>query len=404
MARSAMPDLAGSIKLILMEQETGNMNKMRYCTKCILPESAESVAFDEEGVCNVCRQAEVKQEEIDWEERRRILDELVARYQGQGQYDCIVPFSGGKDSTFQLWYVVRKLGLRPLVVRFNHWGYRPLVQENNTRTFKQLGVDVLEFTADWQVVKQLMLASLKATGDFCWHCHTGVFAHTMQIAVKYQIPLVIWGEASSEYRAYHHPRELEELDQKKFDEIINLGINADQMYDLLEGKVERRKLMPFCFPSKEELERTGVKAVYLGNYIKWHTKNQVEIIKKELGWKGQEVEGIPPQYDYEKIECRWQGIRDYCKYIKRGHGRTNHLACIDIRNGEMNRETGMKLALEYDGKRPASLDQFLKVLGISENEFEEIVLKHQCCDWGFDHEKLERGKALYDMKQWDETF
>lgn len=375
---------------------------MRYCKRCILPESAESVSFDEEGVCNVCRQAEVKHEKIDWEERRKILDELVTRYKGKDQYDCIVPFSGGKDSTFQLWYVVKELGLRPLVVRFNHWGYRPLVQENNIRTLKKLGVDVLEFTANWQVIKKIMLASLRETGDFCWHCHTGVFAHTMQIAVRYNIPLVIWGEASSEYRAYHHPRELEELDRKKFDEMINLGINANKMYDLLHGDVDRRDLMPYCFPDKEDLERIGVKAIYLGNYIKWHTKHQVQTIKKELGWKGQDVEGIPSQYDYEKMECRWQGIRDYCKYIKRGHGRTNHLACIDIRNGEMDRETGMKLAMEYDGKKPASLQQFLNVLGITENEFEEILLKNKCYDWGFDHEALQTGKQLADMWQWDD--
>lgn len=172
------------------------MKKMRYCTKCILPQTHESIQFDENGVCNVCRGIEAKHEVIDWNERRAILDEIVGRYRGKGQYDCIVPFSGGKDSTFQLWYVVKELGLKPLVVRFNHWGYRPLVQENNTRTFKKLGVDILEFTANWQVVKKLMLASLKETGDFCWHCHTGVFAHTMQIAVKFNIPLVIWGEAS----------------------------------------------------------------------------------------------------------------------------------------------------------------------------------------------------------------
>lgn len=376
--------------------------KMKYCTKCILPQTHESVEFDDDGVCNVCRQMEVKNEEINWDERKEILNNIVDRYRGKNQYDCIIPFSGGKDSTFQLWYVVNELRLKPLVVRFNHWGYRPLVHENNIRTFKKLGVDVLEFTSNWHVVKKLMLASLKETGDFCWHCHTGVFAHTMQIAVKFNIPLVIWGEASSEYRSYHDPNELEELDEKKFNEIVDLGIDAERMYELLNGEVDKRDLMPFVFPSKEELDNLGAKAIYLGNYIQWHTKNQVKIIKKELGWKGQEVEGIPPQYDYEKIECRWQGIRDYCKYIKRGHGRTNHLVCIDIRNGEMDRETGWELAKKYDGKRPASLDQFLKVIGITEEEFEEILLSNEVYDWGFDHDKIEDGKPLPEMDLWDD--
>ena len=330
-----------------------------------------------------------------------MLNQLVDKYRNKGQYDCIIPFSGGKDSTFQLWYVVTQLHLKPLVVRFNHWGYRPLVQENNTRTFKRLGVDVLEFTANWKVVKLLMLESLKRTGDFCWHCHTGVFAHTMQIAVLYNIPLVIWGEASSEYRSYHKPEEIEELNQKTFDQIVDLGINADKMYELLGGKVEKRDLAPFVFPTKEELSKLGAKAIYLGNYIMWNTKDQVAIIKKELGWQGQEVEGIPPEYDYEKIECRWQGIRDYCKYIKRGHGRTNHLACIDIRNGVLTREKGFELCEKYDGKRPASLDLFLNVLGITEKEFEDILLKNSVVDWGFDHNKLKDGKELPDMKYWD---
>lgn len=376
---------------------------MKYCSKCVLPESAETVAFDENGVCNICRQAEQKHTAIDWEARRKMLDALIAKYKGNGAYDCIVPFSGGKDSTFQLWYVVTQLHLKPLVVRFNHWGYRPLVQENNIRTFKKLGVDVLEFTANWQVVKKLMLASLKETGDFCWHCHTGVVAHTMQIAVQHNIPLIIYGESSSEYSAHHTFDELEEMNEKNFNEMIDLGIDADKMYDLLNGAVDKRDLQPFVFPKKEKLDEIGVKAIWLGDYIKWHTKHQVEIIKKELGWKGQEVEGIPPEYDYEKIECRWQGIRDYCKYIKRGHGRTNHLACIDIRNGEMDRETGLKLSKQYDGKRPASLDKFLGVIDISEKEFEEILLKNSVVNWGFSHEKLKKGKPLPDMDLWDDV-
>lgn len=378
---------------------------MRYCTKCITPDTAATIEFDSNGVCNVCRQAKIKHEVIDWNARRKALEEIASKYRNKAQYDCILPFSGGKDSTFQLWFVVTQLKLRPLVVRYNHWGYRPLVAENNARTFKKLGVDVLEFSSNFQVVKKLMLASLKERGDFCWHCHMGVFAHTMQVAVRYNIPLIIWGEAEAEYRGEHDPSAMEEFDEALFRKEVDMGadITAEKMYELLNGEVDQRDLMPFVFPSKEELDKVGVKAIYLGNYIKWHTKKQVEIIKKELGWMGQEVEGIPPQYDYEKIECRWQGERDYCKYIKRGHGRTNFLASIDIRNGEMDRDTAMRLAEEYDGKRPASLDDFLNIIGISEEEFEKIVLSNKIVDWGFEHSKTQIGKELPDMKDWDKT-
>jgi N-acetyl sugar amidotransferase len=373
---------------------------MKYCTKCVLPDTHETIAFDGEGVCNICRQAEVKHEKVDWDERKRILDDIAARYGGRGQYDCIVPFSGGKDSTFQLWYIVKKLGLKPLAVRFDHWGYRPLVRENNDRTFKKLGVDILQFTPNWRVVRLLMLESLKRTGDFCWFCHTGVFAHTMQIAIKYGIPLVIWGESSSEYRAYRSADELEELNNKLFNEMINLSITADDMYEYLDGKVDKRDLAPYVFPPDGELEKLGAKSIWLGNYIQWNTKDNVDVIKKELGWQGQQVEGIPPEYDYEKIECKYQGVRDWCKYIKRGHGRTNHLACIDIRNGEMDRETGLALAEKYDGKRPASLDYFLEIAGISEDEFVDILTANEVKHWGFDRNAVKAGRPLPDMAQW----
>ena len=376
---------------------------MRYCTRCILPDTHETIQFDEEGVCHVCRQAERKHTVINWEERHKMLDELVEQYRNKGIYDCIVPYSGGKDSVYQLWYIVTQLKLKPLVVRFDHWGFRPLVLENNTKIFKKLGVDVLQFTPNWKVVRKLMLESLKRTGDFCWHCHTGVFAHTMQVAIRYNTPLIFWGESPAEYRAYVKPEELAEMNQQAFDNMVSLGITAEDMYEAFGGEIPMRDLYQYVFPSREELDRLGAKSVYLGTYIKWHTKHNVETIKRELGWKGQDVEGIPAEYDYEKIECRFQGVRDYCKYVKRGHGRTNHLACIDIRNGELDREKGFEMALKYDGKRPASLDFFLKVLGITEDEFIDILQKNEVSHWGFDRTKVEKGKPLHDAELWDNT-
>lgn len=376
---------------------------MRYCTRCVLPDTHETIQFDEEGVCNICRQAECKHTAINWKERHKMLEDLVEQYRNKGIYDCIVPYSGGKDSVYQLWYIVIQLKLKPLVVRFDHWGFRPLVLENNTKIFKKLGVDVLQFTPNWKVVRRLMLESLKRTGDFCWHCHTGVFAHTMQVAIRYNTPLIFWGESPAEYRAYVKPEELAEMNQQAFDNMVSLGITAEDMYEAFGGEVPMRDLYQYAFPSKEELDRLGAKSVYLGTYIKWHTKHNVETIKRELGWKGQDVEGIPAEYDYEKIECRFQGVRDYCKYVKRGHGRTNHLACIDIRNGELDREKGFEMALKYDGKRPASLDFFLKVLGITEDEFIDILQKNEVSHWGFDRTKVEKGKPLHDAEQWDNT-
>ncbi|HEV8537156.1 MAG TPA: N-acetyl sugar amidotransferase [Candidatus Limnocylindria bacterium] len=376
---------------------------MRYCTNCIYPETQDTIMFDAQGTCSVCQQIEFRDENIDWTERRKELDALVAQYRGRGQYDCIVPFSGGKDSTFQAWYVVKELGLRPLLVRFDHWFYRPLVHENNTRTLKILGVEMLNFTPNWHVVRELMLESLTRRGDFCWHCHTGVYAYPMQVAIRYDTPLIIWGESLAEYMSFYSYDEMEEVDEKRFNRAMNLGMTADDMYEFLGGRVERRDLLPFTYPDRKDLMRIKCRSVCLGSYIKWDTKKNVEIIKRELGWEGQPVEGIPPQYDYEKVECMMQGVRDYLKFIKRGFGRTNHLANIDIRNKRMSREEGWEMAQEYDGKRPASLDFFLDFLQISEEEFLELAMKHQVSPHEHKIEFVKDGAPLPDMNQWDRT-
>jgi hypothetical protein len=149
--------------------------------------------------------------------------------------------------------------------------------------------------------------------------------------------------------------------------------------------------------------RIGCRSICLGNYIKWDTRRQVEIIKRELGWQGQRVEGIPQEYDYEKIECMFQGVRDYAKFIKRGFGRTNHLVNIDIRNSRMERARGWALAQEHDGRRPASLDLFLQFLQITEDEFVRIVSKHEVSPHHHDPAAVRPGEPLPDMDQWDRT-
>ena len=374
---------------------------MKHCTKCLLPQTHETISYDEQGVCSICRQIDVKKTQIDWDARRQWLDELTGQYKNKGIYDCIVPFSGGKDSAFQLYFIAKELNLKPLVVRFDHWGFRPLVDENNENVFKTLGVDVLKFTPNWKLVRALMLQALKQTGDFCWHCHTGVFAHTAQIAVRYKTPLVFWGESPAEYTSYATLEEIQTLSRDFFDSQISLGLNIDQMYGLLNEEFEKRDLYPYEYPPQEELDNLGYMPVYLGNYIKWDTKKHVEAIKRELDWRGQDVEGIPPEYDYEKIECKWQGIRDYCRYIKRGYGRTSHLAAIDIRHDRLSTEKGREMIEKYDGKRPETLDRFLEILDFSEDEFYETMKQHEVAPWSFDAASVQRGNPLHDMDSWN---
>lgn len=373
---------------------------LKRCSRCLLPETHETLVLDAAGVCNVCRAQEVKSQ-INWSERLEQLDSLVAEYRGRYRYDCLVPFSGGKDSTWTLYYLMKRYpGLKPLVVRFNHGFLRPNLRENCDRVFRKLGVDVHDFSPSWKVVQRLMLQSFLEKGDFCWHCHTGIFAYPMQVAIKEQVPLIFWGEPSAEYSAYYSYDQPENVDEERFNRYVNLGISAEDMLIRLDGFVEERDLEPFRYPALKDLRSLGYRSVCLGSYIPWDVKLQVNEIESVLGWRGDSVENVPSEYNYEKIECWMQGVRDYIKYIKRGYTRPTHLAAIDLRNQRITLEEARKMIAQFEGRRPASLDLFLEYVGLSEEEFYTIAIGHQVSPWQFDASQIRPGDQTPDFDQW----
>lgn len=383
----------------------GCKNELRRCSRCGIPETYETIEFDSQGVCNVCRQREFRQEKIDWPARKLQLDELIERYRGKYDYDCIVPFSGGKDSTFTLYFLMKEYNLKPLVVQFNHGFMRPNLLENNQRTFKQLGVDVISFTPNWRVVKRLMLEALIRKGDFCWHCHTGIFAYPMQVALQAQVPLVLWGEPSSEYTAYYDYRDdvVEEVDEVRFNRYTNLGITAEDMAGMISSDfpLDPRDLKPYTYPPIRDLKKLQYRSVCVGSYIPWDAKKQADLISRELGWKGDRVEGMPAgMYDYEKIECYMQGVRDYIKFLKRGYARVTQMTALDLRKGEITKQEADRLIIEHEGRRPPSLDLFLDYLGLTEAEFNAIVLKTVVAPHEPDFSAIKDGEKTPDFEQW----
>ena len=378
---------------------------MKKCIRCRLPETYESIEFNDNGVCNICEQNVFKNNAIDWVERKNALDELIGRYRGKYDYDCIVPFSGGKDSTFTLLYLMREYKLKPLVVQFNHGFMRDKLKENNEKTFKKLGVDVLSFTSNWKLVKRLMLESLIRKGDFCWHCHTGIFAYPMQVAIKYNVPLIIWGEPSSEYTAYYDYRNnvIEEVDEERFNRFVNLGITAEDMSGMIshDFDLDARDLAPYTFPKLRDLKKLGYRSICLGSYIPWDVSKQSKEIMTQLAWEGEQVEGMPwDKYPYEKIECYMQGVRDYIKYLKRGYSRVTQMTALDLRAGKMSKEQAELLVQEYEGRRPPSLDIFLEYLELTEAEFNQLIMKTVVPPFMPNFDVMKPSQKTWDFYKW----
>lgn len=344
-------------------------NKLRYCVRCCMPETAEALAFDEMGICQPCRSAEQKIH-INWREREKGLRQILNKYRSKDgkNYDCMVPISGGKDSTFQLYVLTQIYKLRPLAVTFNHNWYSEIGKRNLQNALEVFDVDHIMFTPRRSAINKLARKSLPMIGDSCWHCHAGVGAFPLQMAVKYNIKLLVWGESTSENDGRATYNEPIEFNRDHFTK-ISARFYAEEMID---KNISYMDIYPYVLPSPEEMEKVGVVGIHLGDYLFWDDERQTEFVRDNFGWMEDDIEGTYKHY--KSAECRMAGVHDYSKFIKRGFGRGTDHASQDVRVGLLTREEGFELAKKYDTKRPSKgLDYYLKITGYSEKEFEKIL-------------------------------
>ena len=232
-----------------------------------MPETQEGIEFDELGVCQACQSSEQKIH-INWVEREKALRILLqnAKAHAGNNYDCIVPISGGKDSVYQLHILVKVYGMKPLAVTFSHNWYSETGWYNLQNALHEFNVDHIMFTPNRDLVNRIANRSLGTIGDACWHCHSGVGAFPLQAAVRFNIPLLIWGESiaeSSGRASYKDP-------VHKFDREYFIKVSAKrQPIEMVCDTLSERDLYPFNVPTIEEIERVGVYGIHLGDYIFW---------------------------------------------------------------------------------------------------------------------------------------
>ena len=333
-----------------------------------MPETTEGIEFDENGICTACTSSEQKMH-INWNERREMLESLLNKAKKDAKkndspYDCIVPISGGKDSTYQLHVLVKVYKLRVLAVTFSHNWYSKIGFYNLVNCLEEFNVDHIQFTPNRKSVGVAARKSLKAIGDACWHCHSGVGSFPLHIAVKFKIPLLIWGESIAEAsgRASHFNPVL------KFDRDYFLKVSAKvSVDDFSSDKEERRMFQLFEPPTMEECIEQDVHGIHIGDFIFWDEEKQLEFIQEEYGWIEDTVEGA--YKGYKSVECIMPGVHDYTNYLKRGYGRATSQASNDVRQGLMGRSEALKIAHEVDQLEPAALKYFLSITGYTEEEF-----------------------------------
>ncbi|WP_331284266.1 N-acetyl sugar amidotransferase [Castellaniella denitrificans] len=348
---------------------------IRYCTHCVMPDTKPDLRLDEQGVCNACRSYEMRNE-VDWDSRYKSLLDILDKYRNKGgtNWDCIVPVSGGKDSTYQ---VVRmlQLGLNPLCVTSTTCDLTEIGRKN-IENIKQLGVDYIEVSPNPVVRTKMNRIGLMQVGDISWPEHVGIFTIPVRAAVQFNVPLIVWGENSqNEYGGPAAAAENNVLDRRWLEEFG--GLLGMRVTDLLgmEG-IEQKHLINYSYPTDAELTRVGVTGLFLGHYIPWDGLSNT-LIAQANGFTTyhKTVEGS--MVSYENLDNYQTGIHDYFKFLKFGFGRATDLACLHIRRGRLSRLDGLDAVKRLDGMFPweylgKSLEDILEPLDVTVDEFIKI--------------------------------
>jgi len=347
---------------------------LRYCTRCLYPGNHPLyIVFDDLGVCSGCRVHEEK-DELDWGERLSKLKRIVAEYRvtSRAIHDCVVPVSGARDSYFIVHVVKNILGLHPLLVTYNKH-YNTRVGIRNLACLRTLlACDIMTMTVSPERVKRITRESLRQRGSIYWHCVAGQTLFPAQIAVKFKIPLIIWGahQGVDQVGMFSHLDEVE-MTRKYRKEHDLMGLEAE---DLLDDAVELAPadVEQFRYPHDKELEAVGVRGIYLNNYIRWDSKAQHE---RMIAMYGYETMTQQRTFDtYNDVDCfHYSGLHDYIKFSKWGYGKVTDHAVREIRLRRLTREEGIDMVGRYSAVEPADLSLFLQWVGMKKEEFWPLV-------------------------------
>ena len=356
---------------------------MQYCTTCVYPGiSATPLTFDENGVCSGCRVATAKRT-IDWSQRWELFKKLVDEYRSASNYDILIPVSGGKDSYYQT-HVAKSLGLKVLLVTYHGNNYLSEGEYNLYRMREVFDCDHIIVRPSVDVLIKMNRLGFKLQGDMNWHGHCGIFTVPIQVAVRYKVPLILWGEhgfldlggmySLNDFVEFTAKHRLEHaLRGYDWYDFTDEGLARLARTDLAEG-LTARDLLWAQYPSDDEIADVGVRGIYLGNFVNWEANDHSKLVAEKYGWR-------PAQQPFERTyrmfsnldDMHENGIHDYLKFVKFGYGRASDHSCKDIRAGVMTREQGVAMVRKYDHVKPRrDLGRWLNYVGMAEEEFDYV--------------------------------
>jgi len=324
---------------------------MKYCKYCLQPNTRPNSYFNELGVCPACSYYYEISQFADWQERYEILlDELSNFKKMPGQnYDCIIGVSGGKDSTRQALWVRDKLGLKPLLVCM---AYPPEQITNrgasNLSNLINLGFDVIVQSIAPKTWKALLREGFFQFGNWAKSSEQAIISSVPQLAIKYKIPLIFWGENPGLQLGDMKTVGKNGYDGNNLKYMNTVGGGGLQWF--LDAGFDRKELSPYLFPNTEEFDEEGIQIIYLGWFWKdWSLiNNGMYSCSNGLDIRTDTVNNTGDLWGVASLDEDWVVLNQMIKYYKYGFGRVSDYANEEIRIGRMTRDEGIDLVSKYD--------------------------------------------------------
>ena len=351
-----------------------NHSPMRYCSQCTYPFVTVNLSVDDDGVCASCRtfeQFEKLTPEF-WAHRKQMFERKIEEVLKNkvSEYDCVIPVSGGKDSYYQTHIMVAEYGLKPLLVTYHGNNYLAEGNYNRDRMREVFDVDHLVMGPSVPVLKKLNRLCFRKMGDMNWHAHCGIMTYPIQIAAKFKIPLMIWGEIAWDISGMFEPDDFVEFSARVRHEHNLRGFEWYDMVNDAEEPLRERDLAWAKYPADDEILKAGVRGLYIGNFFKWDPNKHTQLMKDLYGWKAAERPFQRTFRTASNLDDRYEnGVHDLLKFIKFGYGRGSDHSAKDIRTGYMTRAEGIEMVRRYDHVVSDDLQFWLDYVDMSEEEF-----------------------------------
>lgn len=349
---------------------------MKYCSKCLQPNTRPNTKFSLGGICPSCEYFS-KHEEVQWEDRTEILMELAERYRNKSaQYDCIIGVSGGKDSFRQALWVRDYLKLRPLLICLSYPPHQQsYVGAENLSALIEAGFDVITVCPAPLTWKKLMRVAFNKYANWCKATELALFAAVPQLAIDYKISCILWGENPGLQLG-----DLGTLGETGYDGNNLRGMNTLDGGDLewmLNADFKEKDLIPFRYPTKKEFIEHDIQIIYLGWFLgDWSLLNNGSASALAgFSMRHDSVEDTGDLYGVSSLDEPWVTLNQMIKYYKFGFGRTSDYVNEMIRLGTITREEGIALCNKFDGACSDSyIDSFCEYIDITSDQFWKKVI------------------------------